>query len=94
MENYGYAAPSSVAETVALLASSAEQGRLTQILAGGTDVLVQMRSAGHQARTIVDIKSLPETNRLEVNADGIYIGAAIPSAVINENQALQNALPT
>lgn len=93
MESYGYAAPSSVAETVALLASSAEQGQATQILAGGTDVLVQMRSAGHQARTIIDIKSLAETNRLEVNADGIYIGAAIPSAVINETRALQEALP-
>lgn len=93
MESYGYAAPSSVAETVALLADSADQGKMTQILAGGTDVLVQMRAAGHHARTIVDIKSLSETNRLEVNADGIYIGAAIPSAVINENQALRDVLP-
>ena len=93
MENYAYAAPSSVAETVALLADNASAGRQTQILAGGTDVLVQMRSAGHTPRTIVDIKTLAETNRLEVGAGGIYIGSAVPSAVINENAELQQALP-
>ena len=93
MESYGYAAPNSVAETVALLANNAEQGTATQILAGGTDVLVQMRAPGHQARTIVDIKSLTETNRLDVSGDEIYIGAAVPSAVINENPVLQEILP-
>ena len=56
MESYAYAAPSSVSETVALLAQNASEGRQTQILAGGTDVLVQMRSSGHTPRTIVDIK--------------------------------------
>ena len=74
MENYAYAAPSSVAETVALLADNASAGRQTQILAGGTDVLVQMRSAGHTPRTIVDIKTLAETNRLEVGAGGAAMG--------------------
>lgn len=93
MESYAYAAPSSVLETIALLAKNADEGRQTQILAGGTDVLVQMRAAGHAARDIVDIKTLSETNRLEVGSQGIYIGAAVPSAVINENEALQHALP-
>ena len=93
MESYAYAAPSSVSETVALLAQNASEGRQTQILAGGTDVLVQMRSAGHTPRTIVDIKTLAETNRLDVSDDGIYIGAAVPSAVINEHPLLQTALP-
>ena len=66
MESYAYAAPGSVSETVALLAQNASEGRQTQILAGGTDVLVQMRSSGHTPRAIVDIKTLAETNRLQV----------------------------
>jgi len=93
MESYAYAVPSSVSETVALLAQNASEGRQTQILAGGTDVLVQMRAAGHTPRTIIDIKTLAETNRLDVSAEGIYIGAAVPSAVINEHPRLQTALP-
>jgi carbon-monoxide dehydrogenase medium subunit len=93
MDSYAYAAPGSVSEVVALLASNANEGRQTQILAGGTDVLVQMRATGHAARTIVDIKALDETNRLEIGADSIYIGSAVPSAVINENLELQRAYP-
>lgn len=93
MDSYAYAAPGSVSEVVSLLASNANEGRQTQILAGGTDVLVQMRATGHAARTIVDIKALDETNRLEIGADRIYIGSAVPSAVINENVELQTAYP-
>ena len=48
---------------------------------------------GIHPRAILDIKALVETNRLEVGAEGIYIGSAVPSAVINENQQLQVALP-
>ncbi|MEC8347079.1 MAG: FAD binding domain-containing protein, partial [Pseudomonadota bacterium] len=93
MESYSYTAPNSVAEAVSLLSDNASVGRQTQILAGGTDVLVQMRGGGHTPRAILDIKALVETNRLEVGAEGIYIGSAVPSAVINENQQLQVALP-
>ena len=93
MESYSYAAPNSVSEAVALLAGNASEGRQTQILAGGTDVLVQMRGSGHTPRTLLDIKALAETNRLEVGPESIYIGSAVPSAVINENTELQVALP-
>ena len=44
-------------------------------------------------RTIIDIKQLEETNRLEIGADEIYIGSAIPSAVLNENADLKSILP-
>ena len=77
MEAYAYAAPSSIAEVTALLQEHANDGRPTQILAGGTDVLVQMRSSRRAPRTIVDIKRLQETNRLEVSQDQIYIGCLL-----------------
>jgi len=93
MESYGYVAPSSIAEVLAVLNESTSAGQMTQVLAGGSDVLVQMRMPNHQPRTIVDIKKLAETNRLEVSAEGIYIGAAVSSAVMNEHQGLREAMP-
>lgn len=93
MESYGYVAPSSIAEVLAALNKSIIAGQMTQLLAGGSDVLVQMRMPNHQPRTIIDIKKLAETNRLEVSAQGIYIGAAVSSAVMNEHQGLQKAMP-
>ena len=93
MESFGYVAPSSIAEVLAVLNESTSAGQMTQVLAGGSDVLVQMRMPNHQPRTIVDIKKLAETNRLEVSAEGIYIGAAVSSAVMNEHQGLREAMP-
>ena len=93
MESYGYVAPSSIAEVLAVLNESTSAGQMTQVLAGGSDVLVQMRMPNHQPRTIVDIKKWAETNRLEVSAEGIYIGAAVSSAVMNEHQGLREAMP-
>ena len=93
MESYGYVAPNSIAEVLAVLNDGTSAGQMTQVLAGGSDVLVQMRMPNHQPRTIVDIKKLAETNRLEVSAEGIYIGAAVSSAVMNEHQGLRKAMP-
>lgn len=93
MGEYAYAAPASVEATVDLLKSSADGGTRTQVLAGGTDVLVQMRSVDREPRLIVDVKQLAETNRLDIGEDEIYIGAAIESALLNENAELKNKLP-
>ena len=93
MGDYAYAAPSSVDSTVELLASSANDGQRTQILAGGTDVLVQMRSMDREPRLLVDVKQLAETNALDIGDDEIYIGSAIASGVLNENEELKSKLP-
>ena len=93
MGSYAYLAPNTVAEAVAVLAEHANQNRRAQVLAGGTDLLVQMRMTDREPRTIVDIKSLPETNRLDIGKEVTFIGAAIASAVLNENAELQQRFP-
>jgi carbon-monoxide dehydrogenase medium subunit len=93
MESYGYVAPTSIAEVLDVLNANTNAGQMTQFLAGGSDVLVQMRMPNHQPRTIVDIKKLTETNRLDVGPEEIYIGAAVSSAIMNEHEGLQKAMP-
>jgi carbon-monoxide dehydrogenase medium subunit len=93
MEAYAYARPTTLDEATSLLAGCAKEGRRTQILAGGTDVLVQMRSVDRAPRTLVDVKHIADTNRLEIGSETIFIGAAIPSAILNENQELKSLLP-
>lgn len=92
MGAFAYVAPATVDEAVAVLKESTDGGR-AQVLAGGTDLMVQMRGLDTAPRTIVDIKKLPETNQLNLEGDEIYIGAAIPSAVLFENAALKSLLP-
>ena len=45
---FAYAAPTSVAEAVNLLGEHASRGERAQVLAGGTDLLVQVRSADRE----------------------------------------------
>ena len=93
MSSYSYAAPSTVQEAVEVLSSNASSGQRTQCLAGGTDVLVQMRSMDKEPRLLVDVKLIEETNTLDIGSEEIYIGAAIASAILNENDELKSLLP-
>jgi carbon-monoxide dehydrogenase medium subunit len=93
MGAFGYVAPTSLDEVLTVLSEHANLGTRAQVLAGGTDLLVQMRSIDTAPRTIVDIKKLAETNRLAIGDDEVFIGAAIPSAVLNEHEELVALLP-
>jgi aerobic carbon-monoxide dehydrogenase medium subunit len=66
MGAFAYVAPSSIDEAVSVLAEHAKKGQRAQVLAGGTDLLVQMRGTDREPRTLVDIKKLAETNRLHL----------------------------
>jgi len=93
MGAYAYLAPANVDDALALLVSEADAGNRTQILAGGTDVLVQMRSIDKGPRTFVDVKTVAEANKLSIGDDEVFIGAAIASAVLNESDELKSILP-
>ena len=92
MQSFGYAAPESLEDALGLLASYRSKGERAQILAGGTDLLVQMRSVDKEPRTIVDIKKIRETNRLDIGKE-IYIGSAVPAAVLTANAELKQVFP-
>ena len=93
MGAFAYKAPTTVDEALATLAHETSAGNRTQILAGGTDVMVQMRSTDKGPRTFVDVKHVAEANALRIGADEVFIGAAIASAVLNENDELKSILP-
>ncbi|HEY5678971.1 MAG TPA: xanthine dehydrogenase family protein subunit M [Pseudomonadales bacterium] len=93
MAGFAYVAPSSIDEAVAVLAEHAGQGLKAQVIAGGTDLLVQMRSLNKAARTIVDIKKIGETGRLDIGADETFIGAGICCAALHESDELKALFP-
>ena len=93
MQSFAYTAPHTLDEALAVLQTHHRKGERAQVLAGGTDLLVQMRSVDRTPRTIVDIKKLKETNRLDVGAKETYIGAAIPAGILTANAALTARYP-
>jgi carbon-monoxide dehydrogenase medium subunit len=89
MKEIDYAAPKTVAEAVALLNDKGERAR---VLAGGTDLIVQLREYRREADLLVDIKRVPEANALEFQPGrGLTIGAAVPCHAIYENRQIAAA---
>lgn len=91
MHAFTFATPESVPDAVALLN---EHGEKARILAGGTDIIVQLREGRRHADVVVDIKHIPELNELTYDPeDGLQIGAAVPCYRIYENHAIAHAYP-
>ena len=78
MASLNYAAPTTVDEAVKLLAGASGT---VKVLAGGTDLLVQLRSGRLRPDLIVDTKKLPGLIGISGSAGkGFTIGAATPGA--------------
>jgi carbon-monoxide dehydrogenase medium subunit len=85
-----YEAPETVEGAVALLAGASGEAR---VLAGGTDLLVQMRADLVDPALIVDIKRIAETRRVTEEKGGWRIGAAVTGAELKEHPQLKQVWP-
>ncbi|HEX5447494.1 MAG TPA: xanthine dehydrogenase family protein subunit M [Pirellulales bacterium] len=91
MKDFDYAAAASVEEAVGLLA---DRGPRAKVLAGGTDILVQLREGLREAELVVDIKKIPELMELSFRAEtGLRLGAGVPCYQIYGNPAVAAAYP-
>lgn len=71
-----------------------QAGGITRILAGGSDVLVQMRSGMVLPDDLIDIKNISGVHDIVQNADGSWtIGAAASGANLGANSDLVQAWP-
>jgi aerobic carbon-monoxide dehydrogenase medium subunit len=85
-----YEKPTTLEAATALLASAGTDAR---VLAGGTDLLVQMRARVLSPAVIVDIKGIEETRRITKDAGGYTIGAAVTGAELKEHPTLSKDWP-
>jgi carbon-monoxide dehydrogenase medium subunit len=75
MRDFEYEAPASMAEAVKALSQHNGSARP---LAGGTDLIDQIRVGRHTPQVVVDIKKIPELLVLELSSGGLRLGAAVP----------------
>ena len=91
MTDIRYVAPRTLDEAIGAFAAA---GSAARIMAGGTDLLVQMRSGLVRPGLIVDIKGIDEMNAIVETADGGFrIGAAVSGAVLAEHPKFRKAWP-
>jgi carbon-monoxide dehydrogenase medium subunit len=90
MPSLSFAAPTSVDDAVKILARASG---MAKVLAGGTDLLVQLRSGRIKPELIVDTKRIPGLIGVREEANRFVIGAATPGVTVYENKALTEAWP-
>lgn len=92
MRRFEYFAPESVAEAVTLMSQRGPGGKF---LAGGTDLLVQMREAGLKPAYLVSLRNLAELRDLRYDPHvGLTIGSLVTmdsmvsSSIVQEKYAI------
>ncbi len=91
MRGFEYIASTTIEEATAVLA---EHGDGARILAGGTDLLVQLREGLCAADVVLDIKKVPELTEVSFpDGGGLRLGAAVPFHRIWGDERVIDAYP-
>jgi len=91
LKEFEYLKPDSIEETISILS---QYGQKAQILNGGTDLIVGMRDRIIQPEYLVDIKAIPQLNRITYNKqDGLNIGATVTLNEISNSKIVQTNYP-
>ena len=83
-----YEAPDTVDAAVALMA-----GGNAKVLAGGTDLLVQLRAELIEPEIVVDVKKIAELRAISEEGGGWRVGAAVSGAELGEHPQLSKVWP-
>lgn len=85
-----YEAPQTLEAASTLLAGA---GGVARVLAGGTDLLVQMRGDFVSPDLVVDIKNIPEMRSIAVENNRYRVGAAVTGMEIMEHEGFNATWP-
>jgi len=91
MKSFEYLTPRSIEEATDILN---KYGNEAKIIAGGTDLIVQMKAGSVCPSYIVDIKYIDALNRLDLDENGsMHIGAAVILSRIVDSGIVKNKFP-
>jgi len=89
-QEFEYFAPKTLDEALSLLDNYKDKN--TKILAGGTDLLVKMKTTDLKIDYLINIKNIPELNFIDT-AFGLKIGAAVPLSHIERVEKVKERYP-
>ncbi len=91
MRPFDYLAPQSVDEAVAALA---KHGTAARALAGGTDLLVDLKHETATAGMLVDLTRIAECKGIEETDDGLRFGSLVTHTEIMESELVRRHAPS
>lgn len=90
MRPFEYLAPDTVEEAVAALADNSPDARP---LAGGTDLLVELKHEAVSAGMLVDLTRIPECKGIEETGDGLRFGSLVTHTEIMGSDLVRKHAP-
>lgn len=91
MQAFDYVSAQSVDEAVALLQ---KEGEMARPLAGGTDLIAQLKEGRRQLNLVVDLKRIPDLMDLRYDPEeGLWLGASVPCHRINKDAEVAEHYP-
>ena len=92
MRPFNFVAPRTLDDVLQTMAEAREGARA---LAGGTDLVDQMRVGRKTPEVVVDIKNVPEMQRLEyISGEGLHVGAGVSCTRIAEYAPVAKHYPS
>lgn len=83
-----YYEPKTVNDCIQILT---EKGSDAKVLAGGTDLVIRMRSRVLKPKAVVSLNAIPELSEVRVTEDGLYIGAMARLMDVSKSDLLTGA---
>jgi xanthine dehydrogenase YagS FAD-binding subunit len=90
MKNFSLAEPRTIQQVTAFLSERRENSFL---LAGGTDLLGEIKDEIIEPEVVVDLKSIPNLSYIRKEKDGVHIGAMTSLTELAENALIKNDYP-
>ena len=90
MRAFEYVAAKDSRHAMALLA---EYGVNAKVLAGGTDLLVELKGASSVPQMVIDISRAQDLHNIELTAEGLRIGAAVTHTEIMRSPVIRDLFP-
>ena len=91
MRPFEYLAPDSVEDAVVALAENSPNAKA---LAGGTDLLVELKHEAASAGLVVDLTRIAECRGIEESADGLRFGSLVTHTEIMESDLVRRHAPS
>ncbi|MFK5952361.1 MAG: FAD binding domain-containing protein [Desulfobacterium sp.] len=90
MTEMKYYRPETLEQALAFLDAHGSQ---TEILAGGTDVMVDIRSGVLNKKTLLDVNQLAILKKIEITDEGLCIGSGVTLSEINTSHLVKMYAP-
>jgi len=87
---FEYLKPASLEDAVAILA---DRGAAAEILAGGTDVVAQLRDDVITPEVVVDIKGIPGLSDIRVVGERLFMGPLVTFTDLIESELIRESFP-